>query len=124
MGIITETAGALFDNHPRCHNKALLLGFAVVNSCASSTLKNATRHFGKHLADAIEWKKNKCRQGSFPAIIYYPLLPLDISTCGEVGSDAHALIKGLAIIRVEHRSAIDANESQHLAEGTEVTCLR
>ena len=27
-----------------------------------------------------------------------------MSTCGEVGSDMHALIKELAIRRVEHRS--------------------
>ena len=47
-----------------------------------------------------------------------------MSTCGEVGSDVHALIKELAIRRVEHRSEIYSNESQHLAEGTEVARLR
>ena len=36
----------------------------------------------------------------------------------------HALIKELAIRRVEHRTDIYSNESQHLAEGTEVACLR
>ena len=47
-----------------------------------------------------------------------------MSTCGEVGSDVHALIKELAIRQVEHRSEIHSNESQHLAEGTEVARLR
>ena len=40
-------------------------------------------------------------------------------TYGEVESNVHALIKELAIRRVEHRS-----ESQHLAEGTEVARLK
>ena len=84
---ITE-AGALFDNHPRRKNKALLLDITIVNSYASSNLENAVRHAGKYLADAIERKKNKYR-GSFPAI--YSFLSLAISTCGEVGSDVHAL---------------------------------
>ena len=47
-----------------------------------------------------------------------------MSTSGEVGSDVHALIKELAIRRVEHRSEIHSNESQHLAEGAEVARLR
>ena len=45
-------------------------------------------------------------------------------TCGDVGSDVHALIKELAIKRVQHRSETNSNESQHLAEGTEVAPLR
>ena len=47
-----------------------------------------------------------------------------MSTCGDVGSDVHALIKELAIRRVQHRSETYLNESQHLAEGTEVARLR
>ena len=47
-----------------------------------------------------------------------------MSTCGDVGSDLHALIKELAIRRVQHRSETYSNESQHLAEGTEVARLR
>ena len=43
--------------------------------------------------------------------------------CGEVGSYVRAL-KELAIRRVEHRSETHSNESQHLAEGTEVARLR
>ena len=43
-------------------------------------------------------------------------------SCGEVGSDVHALIKELAIRQVEHRSEIHSNESQ--AEGTEVRLRR
>ena len=47
-----------------------------------------------------------------------------MSTCGDIGSDVHALIKELAIRRVQHRSETYSNESQHLAEGTEVARLR
>ena len=118
---ITTEAGALFDYHPRLKNKALLLDITIVNPCAGSNLGNAARHVGKHLADAVERKKNKYR-GSFPAT--YSLLPLAMSTCGDVGSDVHALIKELAIRRVQHRSGTYSNESQHLAEGTEVARLR
>ncbi|CAN0466372.1 unnamed protein product, partial [Ascophyllum nodosum] len=118
---ITPEAGALFDNHPRLKNNALLLDITLVNSCAGSNLGNAARHVGKCLADAVERKKNKYR-GSFPAT--YSLLPLAMSTCRELRSDVHALIKELAIRRVEHRSETHSNESQHLAEGTEVARLR
>ena len=118
---ITTEAGALFDNHPRLKNKALLLDITIVNPCAGSNLGNAARHGGKHLADAVEQMKNKYR-GSFPAT--YSLLPLAMSTCGNVGSDVHALIEELAIRRVQHRSETYSNESQHLAEGTEVARLR
>ena len=107
MGIITE-AGALFDNHPRYKNKELLLDITVVNPCTGSSQGNAARHVGKHLADVVERKKNKY-QGSFPTT--YSLLPLGMSTCGEVGPDVHALIKELAIGRVEHRSGTRFNES-------------
>ena len=58
MDIITE-AGALFGNHPRLKNKAFLLDITVVNPCAGSNLGNAARHAGKHLADAVERKKNE-----------------------------------------------------------------
>ena len=118
---ITTKAGALFDNHPRLKNKALLLDITIVNPCAGSNLGNAARHVGKHIADAVERKKNKYR-GSFPAT--YSLLHLAMSTCGDVGSDVHALIRELAIRRVPHRSETHSNESQHLAEGTEVARLR
>ena len=119
MGIITE-AGALFDNHPRLKNEELLLDITVVNPCAGSNQGNAARHVGKHLADVVERKKNKY-QGSFPTT--YSLLPLAMSTCGEVGPDVHALIKELAIGRVEHRSGTRFNESQHLEGGAEVVRL-
>ena len=46
-----------------------------------------------------------------------------MSTCGEVGSDVHAPIKELTIRQVKHRSETHSNESQHLAEGTEVARL-
>ena len=97
---ITTEAGALFDNHPRLKNKALLLGITIVNPCAGSNLGNAAPHAGKHLADAVERKKNKYR-GSFPAT--YSLLSLAMSFCGEIGLGMHALIKELAIRWVEHR---------------------
>ena len=54
----------------------------------------------------------------------YLLLPSSHYVEGEVGSDVHALLNELAIRRVEHKSGIHSNESQHLAEGTEVTRLR
>ena len=120
MGITTE-AGAFFDNHPRLKNMALLLDITIGNPCAGSNLGNAARHVGKHLADAVERKRNKYR-GPFPAA--YSLLLLPMSTCGEVGSDVHAFIKKHTIRRVEHRSEAHSNESQHLAEGTEVARLR
>ena len=118
---ITTEAGALFNNHPQLKNKVLLLDITIANPCAGSNLGNAARHVGKHLADAFERKKNKYR-GSFPAT--YSLLSLAMSTCGEIGSGVHALIKDLAMRRVQHRSETYSNESQHLAEGTEVARLR
>ena len=118
---ITTEAGAFFDNHPRLKNKALLLDITIVNPCAGSNLGNAARHVGKHLADAVERKKNKYRD-SFPST--YSLLPLAMSTGGEVGSDVHALNKELTIRRVEHRSETHSNEFQHLAEGAQVARLR
>ena len=119
---ITTEAGALFDNHPRLKNKALLtLDITIVIPCAGSNLGNAAHHVGKHLADAVERTKNKYR-GSFPAT--YSPLPLAMSTCGEVGSDVYALIKELAIRRVQYRSETHSNEFQHLAEGTEGARLR
>ena len=74
MDIATDV-GALFENHPRLKNKALLLDTTIVNPCAGSNLRNAARHVRKHLANAVERKKNKYR-GSFPAT--YSLLPLAI----------------------------------------------
>ena len=47
-----------------------------------------------------------------------------MSTCSEVDSDVHALIKELAISRVEHKSATHSSEPHHLAEGTEVARFR
>ena len=119
---ITTEAGALFDNHPRLKKKALLLDITIVNPCAGSNLENAVCHVGKHLADAVERKKNKYR-GSFPAT--YSLLPIAMSTCGDVDSDVHVLIEELAIRRIQHsRSETYSNESQHLAGGTEVARVR
>ena len=96
---MTTEATALFDNHPRLKNKGLLLDITIVNPRAGSNLGNAARHVGKYLADAVERIKNEIR-GSFPAT--YSLPPLAMSTCGEAGSDVHALIKELAIRRVQH----------------------
>ena len=97
---ITAEAGALFDNHPRRKNKALLLDITIVKPCAGSNLEKVGHHAGKHLADVVERKKNKCR-GSFLATYFF--LPLAMSICGKVGLDVHAFIKELAIRRVEHR---------------------
>ena len=52
------------------------------------------------------------------------LLSPVVSTCGEPGSDVHALTEELAIRRAKHRSAIHSSESQQLAEGTKVAHLR
>ena len=117
---ITTEAGAFFDDHPRLKNKDLLLDITIVKHCAGSNLGNAARRVGKHLADAVERKKTKYR-GSFPAT--YSLLPLAMSTCGDIGLDVHTLIKKLAVRREQHRSETYSNES-HLAEGTEVARLR
>ena len=117
---ITTEAGALFDNHLLLKNKAFQLDITIVNPCADSNLGNAARHVGKHLAD-VERKKYKYR-GSFSAT--YSLLPVAVSNCGEVGSDVHALLKELAIRRVEHRPEAHSSESQHLARGKEVARLR
>ena len=118
---MTTEARALSDNHPRLKNKVLLLDITIVNPSAGSNLGNAARHVRKNLADAVERKKSKYR-GSFPAT--YSFLPLAMSTCGDVGSDVHALTKELAIRRVEHRPEAHSNESQRLAEGTEIARLR
>ena len=118
---ITAEAGGNSSTTPLDSRIRYLYSTSIVNPCAGSNLGNAARHVGKHLADAVERKKNKYR-GSFPAT--YSLLPLAMSTCGDVGSDVHALIKELAIRRVQHRSETYSNESQHLAEGTEVARLR
>ena len=118
---ITTEAGALFDNQPRRINKISLLDATIVNPCASSYLDNAARHAGHHFGDAVERKKNKY-WGSFSANNSF--LSLAMSTCGEVGSDEHALIKELAIRRGGHRSEKRSNESQHLAQETEVARLR
>ena len=92
------------------------------NPCVGFNLENAVCHAGEHLADAVEQKKNKYR-GSFPAT--YSLLPLAVSTCGWTGSDVqYAFIKEIDIRRIEHRSEIHSNKSQHLADGTEAARLR
>ena len=83
---------------------------------------DAARHVGNHLTDAVERKKNRC-QGSFSAT-YSLVIPLGMSTSGEIGSDVHGLIKELAIRRVEHRSETYSNKSQHPAKGTKVARLR
>ena len=44
--------------------------------------------------------------------------------CNLINTHTHTLIKELAIRRVQHRSETYSNESQHLAEGTEVARLR
>ena len=121
MDVTTEAGGALFRGNPRLKDKALLLDLTIVNPCVSTNLANAARQAGKHLADAVQRKKNKYR-GSVPAT--YSLLSLAMSTCGEVGSDVHALIKKLAIKRVERNPGVHVEEARHLAEGTEIARLR
>ena len=75
--------GGLFGNNPQHSDKALILDLVIVKP-------------REYLADAVERKNNTCL-GSFPAT--YFLLPLPISTCGELDPDVHVLIKDLAIRR-------------------------
>ena len=63
---MTTESGALFRGNPRLKDKALLLDLTIANPCMSTSLANAARQAGKHLADAVQRKKNKYR-GSFPA---------------------------------------------------------
>ena len=91
MGI-TTIAGALLDNHPRRKNKGILLDITIVGPSNSSSLENAARHTGNHLAEAVEQNKNKY-SGSFPAS--HSLIPLVMTSCGEIGSDVYALFKEL-----------------------------
>ena len=65
---------ALFDNHPRRKNKALLLGITIVNPCTSSNLENVAHHAGKYLADAVERKKQSI--GARPPLPTPPFLSL------------------------------------------------
>ena len=118
---MTTEAGALFNNDPLHKHKALLLDLTVFNPCVSSNLEGAVRQTGKHLADVVERKKNKYR-GPFPAT--YSLLPLAMSTCGEVHPDVNTLIKELAHRRVNYSSELHSEELRRLAEGTEVAQLR
>ena len=92
----------------------MLLDLTIVNPCVSSNLEGAARQTGKHLADAVERKKNKYR-GSFLATD--SLLPLAMSTCGELDPEAHALIKELAHRRVNYSSEFHSEESRRLATG-------
>ena len=117
---ITTEAGALFDNHPRLKNKGTSTRHyhrQPLRRLQSGECSTPCRKTPRRRSRAEE---NKYR-GSFPAT--YSLLPLAMSTCGGVGSDVHALIKELAIRRVQHRSETYSNKSQHLAEGTEVARL-
>ena len=59
----------------------------LINTHIHTHTHNAARHVRKHLADAVEREKNKYGS-SFPAT--YSLLPLTMSTCGEVGSDGYS----------------------------------
>ena len=104
----TTEAGSLLDNRPRLQNKTFLLviGIAIVNPYARYDLENAARHVEKDPPDAVEQMRNKYR-GSFPPT--NSVLPFAMSMCDEAGSDVHALIKELAVGRVEHRSGIRSN---------------
>ena len=83
-------------------------GIIIVNPSTSSIQDNTARREENHLTNPIEREKNEYR-GSFPAT--FSLLPLAISTCGEIPLDVHVLIEGLSIRRVEYGSEIHSNES-------------
>ena len=116
-----DGGGGTLRQPPPRKNKALLLDITIANPCAISNLENTVCHPGKYHTDAVKRENNKYR-GSF--LVTYSLLPLAVSTCGEASSDAHVLIKELAIRWVEHRSCVHSNESRNLASGTEVARLR
>ena len=99
MDITTE---ALFDNHPRLKSMALLLDITIVNPCAGLQYGGCSTPCRKPARRRIRAGKKQCR-GSFSAT-YSLLIPLGVSTSGEIISDVHGLIKELAIRRVEHRS--------------------
>lgn len=61
--------------------------------CNSTNLESAALQTGKHLAGAVEWKKNKYR-GSFPTT--HSLFPLAMLACGELGPKVRVVIKELA----------------------------
>ena len=61
--------------------------------------------------------ERKTSIGARSPLYTYSLLSLAMSTYGEADSDVHALVKKLAIRRVEHRSKIHSDESHHIAEG-------
>ena len=83
------------------------------NSCVSSRLDNTADHARKYLRISIGAR--------FQAT--HSLLPLDMSTCRccEACEDVHALVKELAIRRVEHSLELHSHEAiRQLAEVTEV----
>ena len=120
---ITTEAGALFDNHPRHKNKALLLDITIVNplrrlqsgECSTPRRKTPRRR------SRAEGKTSIGARSPLPT----PSLPLRyVDMWVTLAQTVHALIKELAIRRVQHRSETYSNDSQHLAEGTEVARLR
>ena len=117
---ITTEVGALLDSHHRRKNKVLLFDITIVNPCASFNLESEACHTRTHHADAIEGTKNKYL-GSSP--VTYSLVRVAMSTYCEADSDVHALLLDLGIRRVQHKPEMHSNESQHLAEGTEVARL-
>ena len=73
----TTEAGTLFGNDHRHKGKIAVLDLTIINPCQHGQT-------GKHLVNALERKKSKCR-GPFPAT--YVFLLLAMSTCGELGSE-------------------------------------
>ena len=101
--------------HARTGRCCSTLPLSLNWSYVSSDLGKAARQRDKHLAE-VERKNNTHRCLSTATCF---LLPLAImSTCCNVGSDVHALIKGLAIRRVEYNSEINSEGSLPSREGS------
>ena len=111
----------LFDSHSDAKTKVLLLDLAIVNPLVSSVLENYTRHFGQHLADIVERKKNSI--GARSSLSSPSFLSLYRRVVRLSQTNIQAAIKELAIRLLNARSEKHSDESRYLAEGTEVARL-
>ena len=118
---VTVGPSSLFRGHRRREDRHLLLDLTVVNPCAPSNLDREVTRPGVALAEAAKRKHNKYR-GTFPAT--YTLVPLAISMCGTLGADTQALIKAMAVRRVDLTGTALTGQARAAAEGRETAHLR
>ena len=98
----------------------MLLNLTVVNPCAPSNFNKEVARPGIALIEAAKRKHNKYR-GTFPAT--YSLPPLAISMCGTLGADTQALIKAMAVRRVDLQEPMLTGQARAAAEGRETAHL-